>query len=117
MLRQVFVNLLGNAARFAAAAAGAAAPAGRAAPGVHVGWRAEGPTAELFVADSGNGFPPEAAARLFQPFALLHGGELSRNGIGLSIVRRVVERHGGRVWAESRLGQGATFWFSLAPGG
>jgi signal transduction histidine kinase len=108
MLRQVFVNLLGNAVRFSAAAA--------AGSRVHVGARRVGDRTDFFVADSGAGFPPEAMPRLFQPFALLHGGGLSRNGIGLSIVRRVIERHGGRVWAETRPGVGATFWFSLSSG-
>ena len=105
MLRQVFVNLLGNAVRFSAVGAGAAR--------VHVGARLRGGATEVFVSDSGEGFAPEVGHRLFQPFVLLHGDGLSRNGVGLSIVRRVVERHGGRVWAESRPGAGATFWFSL----
>lgn len=105
MLANVFVNLIGNAVRFAAAQPG---------PGhVRVGARQQGDRTEVFVADNGAGFPAEQSEKLFQPFGLLHGGTLSRNGIGLSIVRRVVERHGGRVWAESRPGSGATFWFSL----
>ncbi len=69
-------------------------------------------TPEDFVSDNGVGFAPEVRHRLFQPF-VLHGNGLSRNGVGLSIVRRVVERHGGKVWAESRPTSGATFWFSL----
>jgi len=107
MLRQVFVNLIGNAVRFAAANG----PPAR----VEVGARERDGRTEFFVADSGEGFAPELAERLFEPFALLHPGTLSRSGIGLSIVRRVVERHGGRVWAEGRPGAGATFWFSLGP--
>lgn len=107
MLRQVFVNLIGNAVRFAAANG---APAR-----VRVGAREHEGHTEVFVADSGAGFAPEQAARLFEPFALLHTGTLSRSGIGLSIVRRIVERHGGRAWAEGRPGAGATFWFSLGP--
>ena len=67
----------------------------------------------FYVEDNGPGFPPERAAELFRPFQRLHGGGLSHNGIGLSIVRRIVERHGGRVWAESPAGGGARFWFSL----
>ena len=67
----------------------------------------------VYVEDNGPGFAPEAAGRLFQPFGRLHEGTLSQHGIGLSIVRRIIERHGGRVWADGRPGQGAVFWFAL----
>ncbi|HET7794288.1 MAG TPA: HAMP domain-containing sensor histidine kinase [Rhizobacter sp.] len=106
LLRQVFVNLIGNAARFASAR-----PGGRGT--VHVGTALRGDQNVVYVADDGPGFDPARAAELFKPFKRLHDSRLSHNGIGLSIVHRIVERHGGKVWAESRPGAGATFWFTL----
>ncbi len=105
LMRQVFVNLLGNALRFAARGYGRAQ--------VRVGAAPQDGELAFFVSDSGPGFPPERAGELFRPFVRMHGGDLSRNGIGLSIVRRIVEAHGGRVWAESRPGEGTTFRFAL----
>lgn len=107
LFRQVFVNLLANALRFAAG--------GERAPVVRVGYAAPraGEPPAVYVEDNGPGFAPEAAGRLFQPFGRLHEGTLSQHGIGLSIVRRIIERHGGRIWADGRPGQGAVFWFAL----
>jgi signal transduction histidine kinase len=65
------------------------------------------------VRDNGVGFGPEDAGRLFRPFERLHGARFEGFGVGLSIVRRIVEHHGGRVWAEGRPGEGATFRFTL----
>ncbi|MBL8286988.1 MAG: HAMP domain-containing histidine kinase [Rubrivivax sp.] len=141
LMRQVFVNLLANALRFAsvghpngrsgsaaAAASNASAPvagkasvqaAGHAAvqASVHVGAKTDGGAVSFFVADTGPGFPPERAGELFRPFARMHEAGLSRNGIGLSIVRRIIEAHGGRVWAESKPGNGATFRFAFGANG
>jgi signal transduction histidine kinase len=105
LVRQVYANLIGNAVKFAR---------GAAAPHIEVGAQAGGDGAPvLFVRDNGVGFDTEQAQRLFQPFQRLHGSRFPGHGVGLSIVRRVVERHGGRIWAESRPGQGATFYFTL----
>lgn len=129
LMRQVFVNLLANALRFATvnnggrgSAAAASKPASAQAlvplvPMVHVGTNTDDGAVSFFVADSGPGFPPERAGELFRPFARMHDAGLSRNGIGLSIVRRIIEAHGGRVWAESRPGSGATFRFAVGAGG
>jgi len=69
-----------------------------------------------FVRDDGVGFAPRDAGRLFTPFLRLHEGtEIPGNGIGLAIVARIVERHGGRAWAEGELGKGAVFHFTLGP--
>lgn len=103
LLRQVFANLMGNAAKFSRQAA---------VPRVEVGVARSGEGQALYVRDNGVGFTPEQATRLFQPFQRLHGG-FEGHGIGLTIVKRIVERHGGRLWTESTPGQGATFWFTL----
>ncbi|MFN0185091.1 MAG: sensor histidine kinase [Aquabacterium sp.] len=104
LLRQVFVNLIGNALKFSNGRPGAEVRVGaRPAPG--------GP--QFYVRDGGIGFDTQAAEGLFRPFQRLHGAAYEGTGVGLSIVKRIVEHHGGRVWAEGSPGRGATFWFSL----
>ena len=104
LLRQVFANLIGNAIKFATHTG---------APRVDVGTdRVNGETV-FFVRDNGVGFEPDAAPLLFKPFQRLHDRSYDGFGVGLSIVKRIVDRHGGRVWAEGRPGQGASFYFTL----
>ena len=108
LLRQAFVNLLGNAVRFANHGSGT--------PQVSVGAEttADG-RCELYVRDNGPGIPEGRSGELFQPFRRLHAHGLSRSGIGLSIVRRVVEAHDGRIRGGNRPEGGAEFRFSLGP--
>ncbi len=106
-LKIVLVNLLGNAAKFTRRAA---------EPAVHVSARAlaDG-RVQITVEDNGVGFDPAQAGRLFTPFGRLHAGEdYHGTGIGLTIVQRIVERHGGSVQAASGPGIGARFVFTLA---
>jgi len=105
LMRLVFVNLLGNALKFTAARAGA----GR----VSVDLRRSPQGAAVCVEDDGLGLPPGRDAELFKPFARLHGPLVPGAGVGLTLVRRIVEAHGGRIWAERVEGGGARFLFTL----
>lgn len=106
LLTGVLQNLLGNAWKFTSRTAQARIEFGGEA-------RADGAYA-YFVRDNGAGFDPEYAHKLFGPFQRLHGThEFEGTGIGLAMVRKIVTRHGGLVWAEGRPGEGATFYFTL----
>ena len=105
LIRVVFDNLLGNAWKFTGKTASARIEVGALN-------RPGGPV--YFVRDNGVGFDSTRAKRLFEPFERLHSAtEFPGAGIGLATVRRIVERHRGKVWAESAVGQGATFFFTL----
>jgi len=104
LLRPVLRNLIGNAVKFSRDTSAAK---------VVVSGNTTAEEVVVCVRDNGIGFEPQAASRLFQPFRRLHEGRFEGSGVGLSIVRRAVERHGGRVWAESEPGKGAAFYFSL----
>jgi hypothetical protein len=104
-LRAVLANLLGNAWKYTQKVA---------QPRVEFGaLLADGP-AGFFVRDNGAGFDMTQAARLFEAFERLHAAaDFPGHGVGLAIVKRIIERHNGRVWAESAPGQGATFYCTL----
>jgi signal transduction histidine kinase len=101
-------NLLNNAWKFTAKVA---------QPRIEFGRQPPEAGSAYYVRDNGAGFDMTYAQKLFQPFQRLHtDAEFSGTGIGLATVRRIVERHGGRVWAEGAVGQGATVYFTLPDG-
>jgi len=107
LLRLVFSNLLSNALKFSAR---------RSRPRIAVGVYYEGSVPVFRVRDNGAGFDMAHAVNLFQAFERAHTQEeFPGVGIGLALVKRIVERHGGSVWAVSAPGEGATFYFTLAP--
>lgn len=103
LLEQVFVNLIGNAIKFSL---------DQMQPMVEVVARQQNDSVVVCIRDNGAGFESSKADRLFQPFSRLDATQ-EGTGLGLTIVRRIVERHGGKVWATSSPGKGAAFFFSL----
>ena len=105
LLYQVMQNLLANAVKFTKS---------RQTAVIEVGGRTEGKENIYYVKDNGAGFDERYVSNLFRPFQRLHGGEeYEGTGVGLAIVQRIIQRHGGRVWAEGKVGEGATFYFAL----
>jgi PAS domain S-box-containing protein len=80
---------------------------------VHIEAVQEGTDCRVSVTDNGQGFKAEHAVYIFEPFRRLHGAEIKGSGIGLATCKRIVERWGGRIWAESIPGEGSTFFFTI----
>ena len=105
LMRVMLANLLGNAWKYSSKVA---------KPKIEFGTRQEGEETVFYVRDNGAGFDPAMKERLFKPFERLHTqSEFSGTGVGLATVQRIIARHGGKIWAESAVEQGATFYFTL----
>jgi signal transduction histidine kinase len=103
MLVQVFQNLIGNAIRYS----------GKEIPKIHISAVRAGERWLFSVRDNGIGVAREDAERVFDMFERPDGREVRGTGVGLALCRKVVERHGGRIWVESEAGNGAAFRFTI----
>ena len=105
LLGLVLQNLLGNAWKYSSKTS---------EPRIEIGAMEHNGKQAYFVRDNGVGFDMTYADKLFKPFQRLHKAtEFAGTGIGLATVQRIIRRHGGEVWAESKVGEGATFYFIL----
>ena len=103
MLEQIFETLIGNAIQYR----------GEAAPKVHISAENTFDRWLFTVRDNGIGIDPRSAEQVFGMFRRLHGSEIPGTGVGLALCRKIVERHGGRIWVESAAGRGAAFRFTI----
>jgi len=105
MIKQVWINLIGNAVKFSSR---------KAQSIIEIGSKTEGDEMVFYVKDNGAGFDMAYASKLFMIFKRLPATkDYDGNGVGLAIVKRIIELHNGRVWAEGKVNEGATFYFSL----
>ena len=101
----VFANLIGNACKFSR---------GRPNRRVEIGTELRDAEVVCFIRDNGVGFDMRFAEKLFGVFQRLHrADEFEGSGVGLALTQRIVQRHGGRIWAEAKPNQGATFFFTI----
>lgn len=106
LLKQVFTNLLSNAIKYSST---------REESRIEIGWQDHPDTPAYFVRDNGVGFDMKYANKLFGVFERLHREEdFEGTGIGLAIASLIIQQHGGRIWAEAEVDQGATFYFTLS---
>jgi len=105
LIKQVWQNLIGNAIKYSKPDVTIT---------IEIGGSVKDDMCHYYIKDNGIGFDPKYATKIFETFQRLHRpNEFEGTGIGLSVVQRIVHRHGGTAWAESEVGQGATFWFTL----
>jgi two-component system sensor kinase len=108
LIGQVFANLISNSIKFTRS---------KDKPHIKIGYRAEGKETIYYVKDNGAGFDMRYVDKLFDVFQRLHSADaFEGTGVGLAIVESIIRKHGGRVWAEGKVGAGATIYFTLASG-
>jgi light-regulated signal transduction histidine kinase (bacteriophytochrome) len=104
-MKQVFMNLISNAVKYSSL---------REKPFIEIGCNKENDEVVYFIKDNGEGFDMKYSNKLFGIFQRLHNdSEFKGTGIGLVIVKRIIEKHNGRVWAEAKENEGAVFYFTI----